>query len=88
MNQPYGASMRLALLLMVMATTHASMGLFDALIVNEITASLETQTEDVGGAEASREQEEFLKSEYTHIVDAVLVTVIAWVVVVVVSLCN
>jgi hypothetical protein len=65
-----------------MASTHASMFVFDALIIDEITASLEKQTDDVGAKTSS----EFLRTEYTHIIDAVVVTVIAWVVVVVVSL--
>ena len=71
--------MRLALLLMLSIASTRAMGLFDSLIIDEVTASLDTQTE-AGGADPT--STEFVESEYTHIVDAVVITVIAWVVVV------
>ena len=60
------------------------MSLLDSFIVNEITVSLDTQTEELVDEPTSAE---FVQS-YIHIVDAVLITVIAWVVVVIVSLCG
>jgi|SaaInl74LU_5_DNA_1037368.scaffolds.fasta_scaffold49263_2 hypothetical protein len=83
-NQCYGSLMRLALLLMLSIASTRAMGLFDSLIIDEVTASLGTQTE-AGGADPT--STEFVESQFTHIVDAVVITVIAWVVVVIVSLC-
>ncbi len=73
---------RLLVLLFSVAGAHAAyMGLFDSTIVDEITASSETQAE---AAAADAESTEFVES-YIHIVDSTIITVIAWVVVVIVS---
>eukprot|EP00984_Skeletonema_dohrnii_P038036 scaffold40822_cov155-Skeletonema_dohrnii-CCMP3373.AAC.3 len=70
-NQCYGSSMRLALLLMLSIASTRAMGLFDSLIIDEVTASLDMQTEEGGADPASTE---FVESQFTHIVDAVVIT--------------
>jgi hypothetical protein len=81
MNQPYGASTRLLLLVLAAAatSTHAALPLFDSLI-DQINTSSEMQT----AADSSSSTEEF-QGSYLHVVDSVLITVIAWLVVVNVS---
>lgn len=71
----------LVLLLSVAVAQAAYVGLFDSIIVDEITASSKTQTDEDA---ANSESTEFVES-YIHIVDSTIITVIAWVVVVIVS---
>lgn len=77
--------MQLLVLLLSIAGTHAFKGLFNKLIIDEITGSFE-QTEEPVPSGAAAEPTQFVQS-YIHIVDATLITVIAWAVVVVVSPC-
>lgn len=77
-NQSYGASMCLVLLVALATSTHAALPLFDSLI-DQINTSSEMQM----AADSSSSTEEFLN--HLHIVDSVLITVIAWLVVVNVS---
>ena len=74
--------MRLLLLVLAAAatSTHAALPLFDSLI-DQINASSEMQT----AADSSNSTEEL---SYLHVVDSVLITVIAWLVVVNVSNLN
>ena len=71
--------MRLLLLVLAAAatSTHAALPLFDSLI-DQINTSSEMQT----AADSSSSTEEL---SYLHVVDSVLITVIAWLVVVNVS---
>lgn len=71
----------LVLLLSVAVAQAAYVGLFDSIIVDEITASSKMQTDE---DTANSESTEFVES-YIHIVDSTIITVIAWVVVVIVS---
>ena len=74
-NQRYGHSMQAVALLLSIAGTHAFKGPLNKIMFDEIIGSFE-QTEAEG---ADTEQE----LSYLHIVDATLITVIAWIVVVV-----
>ena len=75
--------MQLLVLLLSIAGTYAFTGFFDSLIIDEITGSFE-QTEEPVPQGAAAEPTQFVQS-YIHIVDATLITVIAWTVIVVVS---
>ena len=70
---------------MAMTSSHASMGLFDGLIIDEVIDSYDTQMEEIGAEPGAETSHDFVENEFNHIVDAVVITVIAWAVIVIVS---